>query len=146
MFSKACEYAIRATLHIAANATVENKISIKEIASAIDSPMAFTAKILQQLVKNKIIASAKGPTGGFFVLEETTHKTHLGDIVEAIDGDAIFRGCGLGLATCDEQCPCPVHDKFLSIRNDLSAMLQATTLADLMEGLHKGETFLKRVS
>ncbi|MDT8415330.1 MAG: Rrf2 family transcriptional regulator [Flavobacteriaceae bacterium] len=146
MFSKACEYAIRATLHIAAHASIENKISIKEIASAIDSPVAFTAKILQQLVKNNIVESTKGPSGGFFVLEETIHKTHLGDIVEAIDGDAIFRGCGLGLASCDATCPCPVHNQFLTIRNDLSTMLQGTTLADLMDGLHKGETFLKRVS
>ena len=67
MFSKATEYALRATIYIAQKSSEENKIGIDEIAKVIGSPKSFTAKILQQLSKNQIIDSIKGPNGGFSI-------------------------------------------------------------------------------
>ena len=60
MFSKSCEYAIRAAIFIATQAPNNANIGIKEIAKEIDSPIAFTAKILQVLVKNNILKYSKG--------------------------------------------------------------------------------------
>jgi DNA-binding IscR family transcriptional regulator len=51
--------------------------------------------------------------------------------VKAIDGDSIYRGCGLGLEQCNENHPCPVHDKFKIVRNDLKHLLEQTTLEKL---------------
>jgi Rrf2 family iron-sulfur cluster assembly transcriptional regulator len=65
MFSKACEYAIRATIYIALQSQESKRVTLKDIAKEIDSPEAFTAKIMQQLVKRGIVDSLKGPTGGF---------------------------------------------------------------------------------
>lgn len=59
MFSKSCEYAIRATIYIAKQTKQDKRVGIKDIANAINSPNAFTGKILQQLSKAKIIESAK---------------------------------------------------------------------------------------
>ena len=53
MFSKTCEYGIKATLFIAQMSQKGERVSLKDIASAIDSPSAFTAKILQTLSKRK---------------------------------------------------------------------------------------------
>ena len=69
MFSKSCEYAIRATIFIATQSQSNANIGIKEIAKEIDSPIAFTAKILQVLVKNNILKSTKGVGGGFMILK-----------------------------------------------------------------------------
>lgn len=146
MFSKACEYAIRAALYIAVNTDESKRVSIPEIAKSIDSPVAFTGKILQSLVKAKVIFSQKGPTGGFYLPQESAENIFLSQIVEALDGDRIFTGCGLGLPKCDEKCPCPLHEHFLDIRTNLANLLTQTSLADLSSGLHKGESFLKRVS
>ena len=41
MFSKATEYALRATIYIAQKSSAEKKLSIGEIAKAIDSPVPF---------------------------------------------------------------------------------------------------------
>ena len=71
-------------------------------------------------------------------------KIKLCHIVSAIDGDDIYNGCGLGLKNCNELKPCPVHDKFKAIRDDLKKMLETTTLKELTEGLESGLTFLKR--
>lgn len=122
MFSKACEYGITATVHIATQSLHGNRVGLKDIASEIDSPEAFTAKILQQLVKSGIIDSVKGPSGGFEVDKDRMKET-LSQIVSAIDGDAIYKGCGLGLHECSSKRPCPVHYKFKVIRDDLRRML-----------------------
>jgi len=144
MFSKACEYAIRATIHIAVQSTQGKRVSLKDIAKAIDSPEAFTAKILQQLSRGYIVDSVKGPSGGFIIEKENMSKINLSQIVSAIDGDSIFNGCGLGLKKCSENHPCPVHDKFKAIREALRNMLENTSVYELSIGLTSGLTFLKR--
>jgi Rrf2 family iron-sulfur cluster assembly transcriptional regulator len=143
MFSKSCEYAIRATIFIATHCCSESKVGIKEIAKEIDSPIAFTAKILQVLVKNNIIKSSKGVGGGFMVLKEDLKRITLSQIVVAIDGDSVFLRCGLGLSNCSEDHPCPVHEKFKFVKQDLAFMLENTTLEELSTGIKKGITFLK---
>ncbi len=144
MFSKACEYAIRATIYVAEKSNLGIRSGLKEISEKIDSPEAFTAKILQQLVKNGIIDSVKGPSGGFTMEAERMDKIKLSHIVHAIDGDNVFRGCGLGLSECSEKYPCPAHNKFKKVREELRRMLESTSVHELTLGLKKGLTFLKR--
>ena len=144
MFSKACEYAIRATIYIAMQALKDNRVNLKEIAAAIDSPVAFTAKILQQLVKNDIVESVKGARGGFQIERANIDAIKLNQIVSAIDGDKIFKGCALGLNECNESLPCPVHFKFVEIRDNLEQMTKETSIYELATGLEVGLTFLKR--
>lgn len=144
MFSKACEYGIRATIYIANESKSRHRVGLKDIAQAIDSPEAFTAKILQQLARSGIIRSLKGPSGGFEFDDEQRARIRAIDIVKAIDGDHIFHGCGLGLKACNESKPCPVHDKFKVIREQLRDMLGGTTIAELAEGVNDGLTVLKR--
>ncbi|HEX5169571.1 MAG TPA: Rrf2 family transcriptional regulator [Cyclobacteriaceae bacterium] len=144
MFSKACEYGIKATVHIATQSLHGNRVGLRDIANKIDSPEAFTAKILQLLVKAKIIDSAKGPSGGFAVNKDRVKETTLSEIVSAIDGDTIYKGCGLGLPECSAKRPCPVHYKFKVIRDDLKRMLESVTVYELSMNLKDGLTYLKR--
>ena len=67
MFSKTCEYAIRALIFIAQKSKDRSRISIKDISSGIDSPEYFIAKILQDLSRKGFVQSAKGPNGGFYM-------------------------------------------------------------------------------
>lgn len=144
MFSKACEYAIRATIYIAVQSSQNLRVGLKDISKEIDSPEPFTAKILQQLSKNNIIESIKGPHGGFQIDKNDMSKIKLSQIVLAIDGDSIYRGCGLGFKECSEKQPCPVHDKFKIVRDELKNMVENTTILELSLGLKKGLTFLHR--
>ena len=144
MFSKACEYGIRAAIHIGHQSKQGERVSLKAVAKAIDSPVAFTAKILQALAKDGIIISTKGPTGGYEISAKKNTKTTLLQIVNAIDGDRIYNGCGLGLKQCNASKPCPLHHQFAAIRGELKTMLKTTTIQDLRDGLHEGMFFLKR--
>ena len=143
MFSKACEYGLKASIYIALNSYDGKRVSLKEIAKEIDSPEAFTAKILQDLVRSKLINSVKGAYGGFEIEKQNISEIRLSQIVTAIDGDSIYQGCGLGLHVCDENHPCPVHDQFKLIRNKLKIMLENTNLEHLALDIKSGASFLK---
>ncbi|MDO5608556.1 MAG: Rrf2 family transcriptional regulator [Capnocytophaga sp.] len=142
MFSKSCEYGLRATLFIAQQSLQGNKIGVKTIAEEIGSPEAFTGKILQELTKNNIVRSIKGPYGGFLIDLKTMKKIKLRDVVKAIDGDKIFKGCALGLKNCNEKTPCHLHFKFIEIRNEINAMLGESNLHSIVTD--EGNFFLKK--
>lgn len=144
MFSKTCEYGIKATLFIAKKAQMEERVSLSDIATAINSPVAFTAKILQLLVKADILDSIKGPRGGFEIDKDRLPSITLKQIVLAIDGDQLFNGCALGLTACDDSKPCPLHDKFVIIRDALNDTLENSNLLGVALELNKGLTVLKR--
>ena len=144
MFSKACEYGIRAATYIALQSLGGRRVSLRDIARNIDSPEAFTAKILQQLSKNNIVESVKGAAGGFEIERVNMEKIRLSHIVAAIDGNAVYVGCGLGLKECNADKPCPVHDRFVAIRNELQEMLENTSLYAMTAGLETGQTYLRR--
>lgn len=128
MFSRACEYAIKIMIYVAGNEQEGRRTGLKEITEAIGSPEAFTAKILQQLVKGKVLDSYKGPSGGFELMKDKDIR--LVDIVSLIDGEKLLEACVLGLKECSGSNPCPVHDKFQLIRNQLKETLLATDIRD----------------
>ena len=143
MFSKTCEYAIRALIYTAQKSKDGSRIGIKDIAAGIDSPEYFIAKILQDLGRKGFIKSAKGPNGGFYMDQENLNQS-IADIVRELDGDKLFTGCGLGLKECSEQHPCPIHNEFKSIRKDISDMLERSKLKMFVENLDLKLTFLKK--
>ena len=143
MFSKTCEYGIKATLFIAQRSQEGIRVSLKEIAQAIDSPEAFTAKILQSLVKANVIDSYKGPKGGFSIEKAHLERISLKEVVVALDGSHLFNVCVLGLDKCNAKQPCPVHNQFVGIREQLNATLANTSLSQVAEELKTGESVLK---
>ncbi len=143
MFSKACEYAIRAAIFIASESEKGKRSSLRDIAREIDSPEAFTAKTLQKLSRSGIILSTKGAHGGFQVDKENLDNIKISQIVLAIDGDKVYTRCSLGLHNCSEDHPCPFHSRFKPVRSDLKEIVEKTSLRDLTSGLVSGDTFLK---
>lgn len=142
MFSKACEYAIRATLYISIKSVEGSKLGIKEIAKEIDSPEPFTAKILQTLSREGIISSIKGPNGGFY-LEPNGKPIPLNTIVKAIDGEDVLHTCTLGLRECSDKFPCPIHHEVKKYKEHVRKTMKGKTVQDLTKELSKGNTFLK---
>jgi len=142
MFSKTCEYAIRASIFIATQSYQNKRVTIKDIAEKINSPKSFTAKILQVLAKNNIVQSIQGIGGGFEIPKETINQINLAQIVTAIDGDSIFTSCGLGIDHCSEEHPCPLYKKFIGIREELVFMLKNTNLEEMALDIKSGDSFL----
>jgi len=144
MFSKSCEYAIKAIIYIATRSLKGERVKTGEVSSGIDAPEAFTAKILTSLIKHKILESKTGPYGGFLIDKTKMADIKVSDIVSAIDGDNFYKGCSLGLEECDSKKPCPMHDKLIKIREDLRKVLETTSILDLATDLKSGKAILIR--
>lgn len=143
MFSKTCEYAIRALMFVAQKTDEGRKVGIKEIAEGIVAPEHFIAKILQDLCRKGLVQSSKGPNGGFF-LDGTAKKHTVADVVRAIDGDKLFTGCGMGLKNCSEKKPCPLHHQFKMVRLQIHDMLSSISVGEFNYELTQGMRYLKR--
>ena len=142
MISKSCKYAIRAAVFVASRANEDVKLSVKEIAEEIEAPAAFTAKILQTLNRYKIITSLKGPYGGFFC---ETYQLELPvlEVVNAVDGLAVFRDCVMGLHQCSDEHPCPMHFSYSKTRDQMFNSFKDTKIGSLAENITGGFAFLK---
>lgn len=142
-FSKTCEYALRAVLYIASKSQNGQRVGIKEIAENINSPEHFLGKILQKLSRQGIILSAKGPNGGFYIDTNGLNRP-LADIIIVLEGDDLFTGCGMGLSYCSESNPCPLHNEFKKIRNQITHMLHITSIGEFNAELLNGTLTLNK--
>lgn len=136
MFTKSCDYGILATFYIAQNSSEKKYVGLKEIAKGTAVPIHFLSKVLQILVKNKILTSTKGLNGGF-KLKRTTNEINLLDIIKAIDGMDIFDTCLLGLKDCNDEDPCLIHEHYKNIKEDFKSLLSKETLQALIEHLNE---------
>ncbi len=144
MFSKSCKYAIRAVLYLAIKSDETSKLGVDELASDLEVPRHFLAKILQQLTRSRIISSSKGRNGGFY-LSKTNKSSNLLAVVECIDGPGTFTDCILGLKECSHLNPCPYHNKVQQFRNAFYELIQNETIAESANRIAKNNYKLKNL-
>jgi len=125
IYSKACEYAIRALTYLARHP--ERPCLAKEISQSEGIPHYFLSKILQNLARSGLLRSAKGPGGGFQLAKPAKEFT-LYEIKAAVDGVADLEECAVGLERCDDEVPCPLHETFKPLRQRIKRYLEETTL------------------
>ena len=146
MLSNTCKYAIRALIYLGKYDGEETKINIKKIAGDLDIPTPFLSKILQNLAKQKILNSTKGPSGGFG-LAKKPEEIVLYDIVSIIDGEGFFKNCLINLDPCSTHRKkgklCPAHNRFSEVREQLSTFYSETTIAMIIEDMSDHEDLIK---
>jgi Rrf2 family protein len=130
LYSVGCEYALRALSSLASKAQVGSPLLLRDILEGVDAPPHFVAKLFQALVKANILASTKGRGGGF-ALRRSADEIRIRDVVEAIDGPWRLDRCILGLDTCEDAQPCPQHDQWKPVRQQIEALMDRTTIRDL---------------
>lgn len=133
MLSKSCQYAIRSLLFISMKSEEEMRVTLKEVSDAIDSPLHFTSKILQQLVNANIVNSAKGKGGGFYITPSKLKSVSLKKIIEIIDGSSLYQGCFIGLPKCSDAEPCHVHHLFAPIKAKLNEDLLNLPISEFIK-------------
>jgi len=142
MLSNSCRYGIRAVIYLAGRYPEKSNIGIKEISGDLELPTPFLAKILQQLAKNKILSSTKGPNGGFSLLKKPEAIT-LFELIKIIDGEGLFKNCLIHDGTCSEikrsKKHCPVHNDYAVKRAELTQIFKNKTIADLSKTADNSE-------
>lgn len=145
MLSNSCRYGIRAVIYLASYFPGKNNIGIKKISEDLKLPTPYLAKILQQLVKNKILDSTKGPNGGFSLHKKPESITLL-DIVKIIDGDNLIKNCIIHDGFCAEvrrnKKACPLHNDYSVVRENLIRLFRRKTVAELVKEAKELENIL----
>jgi Rrf2 family protein len=144
MFSKETEYALRGLIYIKLQNNRNRRPGTAEVAEEIGAPQFFTAKILQRMVKTGFLESLKGKGGGFY-FDPQKPDLPLKKLIISTEGDRLFSGCGIGLRNCDENNPCPLHEKYAPIRNAINEMVSEETVQNLAEKVQRQELNIKKI-
>lgn len=146
MLSNTCKYALRALIYMAKYSEKNTRIGIRKISEDLHLSSPFLGKILQNLVKQKLLVSTKGPNGGFSLAREP-EEISLWDIVINVDGEEFFTNCLIGLRPCkshDTTTPfCPVHFKYEEPRKDIARFYKETSLKTISEDIEKFEDLVR---
>lgn len=127
LFTTATGYALRA---LAALPEDGSFCLAKDLASSLELPGPYLAKILQGLVQADILASVRGPKGGFR-LTRPAHRITVGEVVVALEGPNSMDGCVMGFPTCGGDHPCPLHDAWVAVKAQVASSMTEATIRDL---------------
>jgi Rrf2 family protein len=130
MFNKETAYAIRALVYIQQENNRHQRPGIDQLATSIEVPRSYIAKILQRMVRLGFIKSVKGKGGGFY-FEADGPELPLKEVILSIQGNQLLTGCCLGLTVCSEKKPCPLHAYYVSIRETINQLVQSETIQSL---------------
>lgn len=137
MLSLTCKTAVKAVIYLASKYGSGMNAGIKEVSEYIDGNEHTVGKLLQTLVREGVINSVKGPSGGFYISREQLKKPII-TIVDAIDGREVFKGCGLGLSKCSATHPCPIHDEYKISRDHIQKLFSQKKIIELCEPVNRG--------
>ena len=146
MLSNTCKYALRALIYLGKYSETDHRIGIKKISEDLELSSPFLGKILQNLVKQKLLVSTKGPNGGFALGKKPENIT-LWDIVTKVDGEEFFTNCLITLEPCKTHDPsrplCPIHAQYDKLRAEICSFYKETTLAIISSDIEKYEEYVK---
>lgn len=128
IFSTATGYALRALAAMPEDGTYS---LAKDLASRLELPGPYLAKILQSLAQEGLLHSVRGPRGGFR-LARAAHKITVGEVVAALEGAETMTGCVMGFAHCDDHdTPCPLHHAWSVVKTHMEETMTQVTIRDL---------------
>ena len=84
----------------------------------------------------------KGRGGGFFF-----HKNQVGltlyRVIRTVEGEDCFTKCGFGLKNCHDINPCPLHDKYKTVREGFLKIAKTETIQTISQKIVEGKAYLK---
>jgi Rrf2 family protein len=124
--TREADYAIRCILYLS---NKQGEISmVEDIASEMQIPKSFLAKIVQKLARASLVKSFRGVKGGFQLARPPVEISLL-DVVEAIEGEVVMNVCALDHMLCSRSASCPVHPVWTEIRKDFRKILKKYNFA-----------------
>ncbi|PEQ13235.1 transcriptional regulator [Novosphingobium sp. PC22D] len=133
MLSQKTRYTIRALQELADHYG-QGSVRLDQIAQAQNIPRKFLTVILSELVREGIVESHRGRTGGY-ELALPPVDIRYGDIIRITRGSVALVPCASRNAheTCEHCLPeanCRLRGLMLMLRDETAAMLDRITLAD----------------
>jgi Rrf2 family protein len=128
--SKKADYALMAVRHLATRSDLAASSSAREIAEEYGIPLELLAKVLQQLVRQRLLVSVQGTRGGY-KLGRLPHLMTVADVIQAIDGPVAVTACSPDDHACEQFSKCSIRDPLWKIRARILEALATVTVAEL---------------
>lgn len=129
LITRKTDYAIRCIVYLSRNQDRDSNIA--EIARAMHIPKTFLAKILQMLVRKKLVTSTRGISGGFRLARKPS-EISLMDIVMAIQFRIGINICVANPRLCSLNHSCAIHPVWVGIRMEIDRRLRTMTIDSLL--------------
>jgi Rrf2 family protein len=127
MLPKTAEYALRAVVWLAREPSETQ--SADNLAKNTKVPRRYLHKVLQDLVRGKLVRSQSGPGGGYRLARTSARITIL-DVVNAVSPLERIRRCPLGLSSHTRLCP--LHKELDCVYAATEKALSRVTIAQLL--------------
>lgn len=129
--SKKADYALMAMRHLA-GADKDASVSAREIAEHYGIPAELLAKVLQRLVRARLLVSVQGTRGGYRLAGDPQRLT-VADVIQAIDGPVAVTACSPHDQGCEQYERCEIRDPLWKIKSRIVDALATVSLAELAE-------------
>jgi Rrf2 family protein len=129
--SKKADYALMAMKHLATRQDAAS-CSAREIAEAYEIPLELLAKVLQRLVRSRLLVSVQGTRGGYR-LGRVAGAIAIAEVIQAVDGPLTVTACSDEDHNCDQYSKCNVRDPLWKVRSRIVDALSTVSVADLMD-------------
>lgn len=132
LLTKNSDYAVRALLVLGANKAA--RVSARDIAKAQNLPYQYLRRILQVLIKEKIVVSKEGGKGGVRLLK-APGDIHLADVIRMFQGDVQFSECMFRHKICQNRPTCVLRKRIGVIEQKVIKELEGITIGTLLRDL-----------
>jgi Rrf2 family protein len=128
MVTRAADYALRATLALAA-LPPGARLCLSELSGECEVPPAYLYKILHALAKGGLLAAHRGVTGGYELTPRARGASVL-DVLEAVNGLPLLNTCVLA-GGCHRAPACPAHPVWHLAQERMREVLAGVRVVDL---------------
>ena len=128
--TRECDYAIVVLVSLVGREG--ESVSSADMASELNLPLHFLAKILQKLCRAGLVAAREGSSGGYHLAKPPATIT-VADVLRATDEPLRLVECAEG---DDCECPrlsiCAILESMQALQRKVTAIFEDVTIADLI--------------
>src|ERR1700732_1949514 len=131
-FRVGVDYSLKALLALAERYPSSQPLRVEEIAEGQGVPENYLRRLLIELKRGGLVASQKGPSGGY-LLARNPAKITMADVVQIIEGDFAPVECleEGNYSPCQRGDACAMRNVWCEVRDSVNAILRRTTLQAL---------------
>lgn len=116
----------------------EGPVTLAGIAERQSISLSYLEQLFGKLRRHKLVASVRGPGGGY-TLALGADEVTVADIIVAVDEPLDATQCG-GKGNCHDEHVCMTHELWTELNRHMFDFLDSVTLASLVDGQRKANS------
>jgi len=132
--SKLADYGLVLMTHFLRHQGDGRNLSARQMALETGLPIPMVSKVLKALTKEGLLVSHRGVSGGYSLSREP-EEISIGEVLSAMEGPIAMTECLETDGDCKQESFCPVRTNWGRINYAVRGVLDAISLADMVEPL-----------